>query len=545
MSLVAEFRIVATNDNLVALGYYLQGIGHRLQLTADSFNQLESAVMAAATALIAGAYLAAQAGELVIRAETPDTKPNLLHITLMHAGQAVPVPDALAYSSYVHLDVTTPTSWRLTMRIERSNTALPLSDAEQDLNAIQTISEVLTTQIHLDDLLRMIIDRLVATIDADRGTLYLIDPDTNDLYSKILLEDESVLREVRVKMGQGLAGYVAQTGEIVNVVDAYADPRFLRSFDDESGYRTRNVLTVPMRNPKQQIIGVVQLLNKHEGNFTRRDERMLVAMASQAAISIENARLYDDELQQQLFQQQLETAKSIQRSFLPLDVPQFSGWDVAVAWEPAYNVSGDFYIIHPLGYSRTALAVADVCGKSIPAALFMALSVTVLRFIMQLEFSPVQLLQHANHVINSYNEQSKMFASIFVGYLDFATGEMHYASGGHNPPLLYRSATDSFTELKARGILIGLFDDVNFEQQTVQLQAGDTLVMYTDGVTEAMNTADEEFGVQQLEAVIRANASRSADEIRDRILSAVDAFAGERGRFDDQTLVIVKRERLE
>ncbi|MBX3083471.1 MAG: SpoIIE family protein phosphatase [Anaerolineae bacterium] len=541
MILVAEFHITAINDNLIALGYYLQGIGHRLQLTEDSFNQLESAVMEAAAAVVEGAYPPGRVGELVIRVELPETATDRLYIMLTHMGQSIPPPDALTYSSFVHVEVVAPTIWRLTMRIERSGTTLPLSEAEQDLNAIQTISEVLTTQIHLDDLLRMIIDRLVETIDADRGTLYLIDPDTGDLFSKILLEDASVLREVRVKMGQGIAGYVAQTGEIVNVNDAYTDPRFLRSYDVETGYLTRNVLAVPMRNPKQQIIGVVQLLNKHDGNFTRRDERMLVAMASQAAIGVENARLYADELQQQLFQQQLETAKAIQRSFLPVEVPQFGGWDVAVAWEPAYNVSGDFYIIHPLGYSRTALVIADVCGKSIPAALFMALSVTVLRFIMQLEFSPVQLLHHANHVINSYNEQSKMFASIFVAYLDFATGEMHYASGGHNPPLLYRSATDTFIELKARGILVGLFEEVEFEQEVIRLQEGDTLVMYTDGVTEAMNIVDEEFGMQRLETVIRENATCSAAELRDHILSAVDAFAGERGRFDDETLVIVRR----
>jgi phosphoserine phosphatase RsbU/P len=545
MILVAEFHIIAVTDNLIALGYYLQGIGHRLQLTEDSFNQLESGVLTAATALINGAYPAGRSGELVIRVEMSETVTDRLYITLTHLGQPVPLPDELTFSSFAHGEVVAPTIWRLTMRIERSVAVLPLSDAEQDLNAIQTISEILTTQIHLNDLLRLIVDRLVETIGADRGTLYLIDAETGDLYSKILLEDANVLREVRVKLGQGFAGYVGQTGEIVNVNDAYSDPRFLRNFDIETGYLTRNVLAVPMRNPKQKIIGVVQLLNKDEGNFTRRDERMLVAMASQAAISIENARLYADELQQQLFQQQLETAKNIQRSFLPVDVPQFSGWDVAAAWEPAYNVSGDFYIIHPLGYSRTALVIADVCGKSIPAAIFMALSVTVLRFIMQLEFSPVQLLQHANHVISSYNEQSQMFASIFVSYLDFATGEMHYASAGHNPPLLYRSATDTFIELKAKGILVGLFEDVDFEQETFTMQAGDTLVMYTDGVTEAMSIVDEEFGMQRLQAVIRANASLPSAKLSNAIIEAVSAFAGERGRFDDETLVIVKRERLE
>jgi sigma-B regulation protein RsbU (phosphoserine phosphatase) len=342
-----------------------------------------------------------------------------------------------------------------------------------------------------------------------------------------------------VKIGEGIAGHVAATGEVLNIADAYADSRFNPHFDQVTGFRTRSILATPMLNPQQKIIGVVQLLNKHDGPFSFRDERLLVAMASQAAISIENARLYQQEMQQQLIKQELETAHSIQASFLPDAIPEYQGWDIGAFWCPIRNVAGDFYDFYPLGDDRLAVVIADVSGKGIPAALFMALSVTVLRFGMSLDLPPDEVTRRANELILA-DQRSRMFATTFVGYISLSSGAMQFSSGGHNPALVYRAASGTCEYVNASGVAVGIFKGAEFVLETAHLNTGDLLVLYTDGITEVINVEEEEFGEERLEALIINNAGRPAEEIADLVLDAISAFAGEQDLFDDATLVVIK-----
>jgi serine phosphatase RsbU (regulator of sigma subunit) len=349
-----------------------------------------------------------------------------------------------------------------------------------------------------------------------------------------------VLKEIRIKIGEGIAGYVAATGKVLNTKDAYADPRFLRVFDEMTGYRIRTVLTAPLRDPHGKTIGVVQVINKKGGPFTARDERLLTAMAAQAAISIENARLYEQEMQQRLLNQELETARGIQESFLPQVVPESAGWDIGAFWRPMREVAGDFYDFYALPDGRLALVIADVSGKGVPAALFMALSVTVLRFAMNLNFSPSELLDRANRSIIA-DQQSKMFATVFVGYLDLDSSVLQFASAGHNPPLLYRAASGRCEYLHAQGVAMGLFENANYEEATVTLADDDVLVLYTDGITEAIDADEEEFGEARLEDLVLQNASVPAQQLTEIIIETAMAFATEEGAVDDETLVVIKR----
>jgi sigma-B regulation protein RsbU (phosphoserine phosphatase) len=326
----------------------------------------------------------------------------------------------------------------------------------------------------------------------------------------------------------------------MNIQDAYGDSRFMRSFDQVTGYRCHTILAAPMRNPQQEIIGVVQLLNKKGGPFTSRDERLLTAMAAQAAILIENARLYAQEIQQRLVNQELETARAIQKSFLPQEIPQHAGWDIAAFWRPMREVAGDFYDLYSLPDGRLAVVVADVSGKGVPGALFMALSVTVLRFAMGLNFTPGELLDRANQAIIS-DQQSKMFATAFVGYLDLQSGALDFASAGHNPPLLCSPARCRCEYLTAPGVAMGLFDGAEYAGETVTLADGDILVLYTDGITEVINEHEEEFGEERLQALIVQNGSRPAMELAELITEAVAAFAQDQGAYDDETIVVIKR----
>jgi sigma-B regulation protein RsbU (phosphoserine phosphatase) len=561
---LGELRVEAVRENLRTISYFVHGIARRLNVTEQTLFEIELAVEEAAMNVVSHAYPPDQAGDILVRFDVLD---DVVHITLTDWGVpldpskvkpfdiAAPVETRIQGGMGLHLIRSMmdqvvrkaalapgePNTLTLIKQIERLEPGTRRPSTLRELHAIRTVSEFMVTGIDLDELLKLIVNMLVETIDAERGTLYLFDEESDELVSRVLLEDTGVLKEIRIKMGEGIAGHVAATGKVLNTKDAYADPRFLRIFDEITGYQIHTVLTAPLRNPQGKIIGVVQLLNKKGGPFTSRDERLLTAMAAQAAISIENARLYEQEIQQRLLNQELETARGIQESFLPQTVPQSAGWDIRAFWRPMREVAGDFYDFYTLPDGRLALVIADVSGKGVPAALFMALSVTVLRFAMSLNFSPGELMDRANRSIIA-DQQSKMFATVFVGYLDPDSGVLQFASAGHNPPLLYRAATGRGEYLQAPGVAMGLFEDATYEEETVTLAHGDVLVLYTDGITEATNADEEEFGEARLEDLVLQNASRPAQELTELIIETAMAFATEEGAVDDETLVVIKRQ---
>ena len=263
-------------------------------------------------------------------------------------------------------------------------------------------------------------------------------------------------------------------------------------------------------------------------------------MTAQAAISIENARLYQQEIQQQLINRELETAHAIQASFLPDTIPQYAGWDIDARWIPVRNVAGDFFDFYHLDDGHLATVIADVSGKGIPAALFMALSVTVLRFGMSIKLPPDEVTRRANELIIA-DQRSRMFATTFVAYISLDTGEMQFASGGHNPALLYRAAAKTCEYVSAPGVAIGIFKEADFGLETVSLEVGDILVLYTDGITEAINNDEDEFGEERLEALVIGHADLSAADLTDRILDAVNEFAEGQSLMDDATLLVLRR----
>jgi phosphoserine phosphatase RsbU/P len=564
MTFIGELRVEAKHENLRIISHFVHGIAHRLSLSSRVLFDLELAIEEAATNIINHAYGDAWHGDILLNA----TKLNdRIRISLTDWGVPLNPADVKPFDinapvearikggmglHFIHTlmdeverDIATQTGQPSTLilykRIERASANLRPPSAMQELNAMRTISEVMTSNIDLDDLLNLILNKLVATINAERGTLYLIDEQAGELWSRVLLEDVGPLSEIRLKIGEGIAGHVAETGQILNIPDAYNDPRFNPKFDQATGFRTRSILTAPMFNPQHKIIGVVQLLNKREGPFTWRDERLLTAMTSQAAISIENARLYQQEIQQQLLNQELKTAYSIQASFLPDEIPQHDGWDIAAVWQPIRNVAGDFYDFYKLGDGRLAVTIADVSGKGIPAALFMALSVTMLRFSMSMSLPPDDVVRRANEMLIS-EQRSRMFATTFVGYINLDTGALDFASGGHNPALVYRAATQQCEYFDASGVAIGIFKQAEFVLEHIQLDAGDILTLYTDGITEVINSQEEEFGEQRLEDLIRQHAARPAQEIASLVLEAITDFSGDESLFDDATLVLTKRQ---
>jgi serine phosphatase RsbU (regulator of sigma subunit)/anti-sigma regulatory factor (Ser/Thr protein kinase) len=563
MTFLGALRVEATLDNLRTISYFVHGIGQRLELSESAMFDIDLAVEEAAVNIVDYAYPPGDLGEMLVSAEVEG---DAVHITLTDWGIPLDPDDVIPYNLDAPVEVRIeggmglhlihslmdgvvrqtapepggPNTLTLIKHIERMEPDTHRPSTMRELNAMLSVSQTMAANVDLDDLLRLIVNELVAAIDARGGTLYLIDEEADELFSRVLLEDTGELKEIRLKIGEGLAGHVAATGRVLNIQHAYDDPRFNRAFDQITGHQTQTILTTPMRNPQRKVIGVVQLVNKKGGPFTRRDERLLAAMAAQAAISIENTRLYAQEIQQQLTNQELETARTIQRSFLPEAIPQHAGWDIGAFWRPMREVAGDFYDFYTLPDGRLAVVIADVSGKGVPAALFMALTVTVLRFAMSLKLTPGELLAHVNARLIS-DQQSKMFATAFVGYLDLGSGTLQFASAGHNLPLLYRAATGKCEYLDVSGVAVGVFKEADYAEETVTLAEGDVLVLYTDGITEVVDAEEEEFGEERLETLVVQQSACPAQELAERSVAAAVTFAQSQGSFDDETLIVVKR----
>ncbi|MFA5296321.1 MAG: SpoIIE family protein phosphatase [Methanoregulaceae archaeon] len=238
-------------------------------------------------------------------------------------------------------------------------------------------------------------------------------------------------------------------------------------------------------------------------------------------------------------EKELEIARGIQQSFLPESAPEIPGIDIAGMTLPAREVGGDFYDYIPVGGGRWGLVIADVSGKGVPAALFMGLSRTLVRANAMAQSSVSETLVRANELITE-NERSSMFVTVFYGVLDPARRSLAYASAGHNAPFMIRSGGVETIVLKAEGIALGVVREIDLEEREITLDPGDILVLYTDGVTEAVNPLDEEFGVARLTATVERHRDAPSSAIIERVRDEVIRYSQGQPQFDDITLIVVK-----
>ena len=268
------------------------------------------------------------------------------------------------------------------------------------------------------------------------------------------------------------------------------------------------------------------------------------------------AEAYEKEIYEQIYQaevnalvsdyekmtQELAIARQVQTTFLPSELPYLAGWQLAVTLEPAREMSGDFYDFIELPNGRIGLVIADVADKGMGSALYMALSRTLIRtFAPDFDTAPEQVLRAANQRVLT-ETSSELFVTVFYAILDPETGVLTYCNAGHNPPFLYSANGDDIKYLTRTSLPVGIMAETSWEQGTVQMQPGDLLVMYTDGVTEAENSFAAFFGEARLQAVTLANFGRSVDIIESKVVTAVLDFVGDAPQFDDITLMILARD---
>ncbi|MFH0991888.1 MAG: GAF domain-containing SpoIIE family protein phosphatase [bacterium] len=406
------------------------------------------------------------------------------------------------------------------------------------LEALIDASRILNSTLNLEKLLSLILDLATSNLKATRGTIYLVDEERDELWSKVVKGRELI--EIRLPLGTGIAGHVGKTGVKVNLKDAWKDKRFYSGFDLRSGFQTKTMLCMPMRDRNEKIIGVFQILNKVRGTFTREDEHFLEAFSVHVALAIENARLHESEVEKKKMEREIEIAGSIQRRLLPKEIPLIPNYDIAAITKPSKMVGGDYYDVIKLSETKSLFLVADVSGKGIPAALL----VSTVHAYIHAYLGQIEELDNLGKGLNTFvyeHTEAERFITLIAGILDVETGMFNYLNAGHNYPYLYRYKTHAVETLAGGGIPLGMFDFAEYQNLQVQLEPSDILVLYSDGVTEAMNPAKDQYSEERLMEQLKTLASEGSERVKSGIVEDVERFVSHEPPSDDLTLVIIKR----
>ena len=328
--------------------------------------------------------------------------------------------------------------------------------------------------------------------------------------------------------------YILRRGKFIGVLGAVLFAALMESF--------HMILALILAHPYSEAVKVVEVVSipmifaNSLGMFFFA---YIISNRIRERETVEERDKYFAELERKRYE--LKMAHDIQQSFLPDAIPDLPGFELAAQNIPAKEVGGDFYDFIPISEGKIGLTIADVSGKGVPAALFMALSRTIVRAKATRSSGVREVIRDANSLITA-DAKSGMFVTLFYAVLDLSERTLTYVSAGHNPPVIFKAKTRTLMRLDAKGIALGAIADIELEERKIILDGGDTVVFYTDGVTEAMNKSMEQFVEERLITTIKVNHELSANDMIEKIKGEVLAFCGDEPQFDDITLMALKAE---
>jgi phosphoserine phosphatase RsbU/P len=429
---------------------------------------------------------------------------------------------------------TSPTSSTLQTSLEGalSNQTMMLerggAKASGPLQALLQAGQELSENRPLEDLFPVILDLSIKAVNAQRGVVMLLDG--ANLVAKAHKGDG-------FRISSAVRDRVINQKNSILVRDAQLDEAF-RSRMSIVEQKVRTMMAVPLQT-KDRIIGLIYVDSPFVlREFTKDDLSLLTVMANIAAIRVEGARLAEVEQAERIIRRDLSQAAEIQRGILPEKAPDVPGLDLAGVNTPCRTVGGDYYGFFPYSNGRVALALGDVSGKGMPAALMVMAFEARLRVLAEDPGSAASLVQRLNKVTCA-NCPSNRFITFFFGILDRAKGELSFANAGHNPPIVVRSS-GVIEMLEGGGPVLGVLDIAPYKEDLTKFTPGDLLVIYSDGVTEANNTADEEYGETRLIEELTKHRNESADTIVKAVMDSVAQFSLGAPQADDITVVVAK-----
>lgn len=407
----------------------------------------------------------------------------------------------------------------------------------EDLQSILKVSRQLAASTDLPRLLKAIEESVLKVLDCERATVFLHDAKTDELYSRF----GTGIEEIRFPARLGIAGQSFRTASAINILDAYADPRFNPEIDKQTGFRTRNLLTFPLTGLEDQPIGVLQVLNKRGGAFTRWDVSLVQDYGAQAGVALQRQLLLDEFAEKQRLERDLDIARQIQAGILPKEPPRVPGLDL-VGWSrPATETGGDFFDFQTLPGGRVLVTLGDVTGHGVGPALVAAMCQSMTRALVSLTDDVGQIVDRVNKLLCQDLPSDRMVTG-FVGIVDPAHGKLRYLSAGQGPLLAISGATGLVRRLPTQGPPLGIDSDFDFgAPEECGLERGDLLVLTTDGFFEWADAREEAYGIDRLGTLCSENRAKPTAEILAMLVAGVERFAGGTPQLDDLTAILLKR----
>jgi serine phosphatase RsbU (regulator of sigma subunit) len=411
-----------------------------------------------------------------------------------------------------------------------------LRRAVEELSILNDLARAIGASVNSQEIMRTIVHRSLKAVAAEQGVITLVDNQSNDPMKTLVRTAVSSAQYSPYHFNQNLLGWMYLNKKPLTINEPATDERFRGVKWDDS---IRSLLCVPLM-VKAELKGVLTVYNKKgTAVFTEDDQRLLAIIAAQSAQVVENARLIEAEQAFLRMQEEIRLASKIQTDLLPKEAPSIPGYDVAGKSIPAQVVGGDYFDFIPMSDERFALCLGDVSGKGLPASLLMANVQATLRGQTLLATSARECVQRSNRLLY-LSTSSEKFVTLFYGILDPHKHSLCFTNAGHENPFLL-SRGETFSRLVDGGLVLSIVEDFPYQEATVELAPGDVMVVYSDGISEAIDPNQEQFGEAQLHAVVEEHRHESASDIIEQIVRSVRQYSHGAAQMDDMTLLVLKR----
>jgi len=405
------------------------------------------------------------------------------------------------------------------------------------LRRVLEVTRKLAAPFDLDTMLAEVVNASRKILDADRGTVFLYDEESNELVVRVATE----LGNIRIPADKGIVGESAQSRKLINVPDCYADDRFNRAIDKQTGYKSRCMLTIPLIVYEDSLIGVLQILNKNEGSFDEQDEFIASALAAQAAVVLHRVKITETMRATEKLDREITVARDVQLGTLPKEMPTVPGYNIGGTFSPTDQTGGDLYDFVPLSEHRLFLLMGDATGHGIGPALSATQVRAMLRVALRLGADLDDIFVHINDQLVEDLPDDR-FVTGFFGLLDAEKHHVQFHSGGQGPIMHFHAATGEYDWHPASTYPLGYMNQTQLGPATeLIMQPGDILGLISDGIYEYENASGEQFGEERLASVVSAHGAGDMPALVKEILKATREHGGPVPQADDITIVLVHR----
>jgi sigma-B regulation protein RsbU (phosphoserine phosphatase) len=411
-----------------------------------------------------------------------------------------------------------------------------LRKAVEELSILNDLARVISSTMTMDAVIEAVVKRAVRATGGQQGMITMVDEQAPTEMKTLIRAQNSTSNLQAFHLNQNILGWMMINKKPLLANDLHNDPRFSGVQVEESFH---SLLCVPLL-VKNRMIAILAVFNKKDvAAFSEDDKRLLSIIAAQSAQILENARLYEQEKDLVKMQEEIRFAARIQSDLLPKESPRVPGYDIAGKSIPAQTIGGDYFDFIPVDDGRIAVTLGDVTGKGLPAAMLMSNVQATLRGQTLVSNSPKECIKRSNRLLYMSTSAEK-FVTLFYGILDTRDHTLWFSNAGHDNPYLITSDGE-MRRLKTGGTVLSVMEDFPYEEEKIGIPKDSVVVIYSDGITEAMNASDELYGEERLVEVLQRVKGQPAIEIIDAVIAGARAHAGKHPQSDDMTMLVVRR----